>query len=131
MLGSLGSSVAGSLANSLGLLTLRHDLLPGGTDNGTLDLGSLADTLLGHFFGGTLFVEAAVKDGPVVLAWVLLFQKVGLAFAVQETKGFRVPSNKQLSMARIDFGSGKVADFRPKRLRKRKDGMDVWWWVGT
>lgn len=85
-LGSISSGITGSLADSRGLLTLGNDLLPAGTNDGTLELGGLAGALLGDLLLGTLLVETTVEDSPVELTRVLLGQEVGLALAVQKTE---------------------------------------------
>ena len=115
-LGGVSGSVTGSLAHSRGLLTLGNNLLPAGTDDGALELGGLAATLLGDLLGGALLVEAAVEDGPVKLARVLLGQEVGLALAVEQAERLEAPSASHSGCSRIPWS---LHGQRPCRVRDR------------
>lgn len=69
----------------LGLLRAALlELLNVETNNGTLDTGSAADTLLGNLLDGSLLVHSAVHNGPVELAGVLLLVEQAHALSVQE-----------------------------------------------
>lgn len=76
-------------------------------------------------------MEAAVEDGPVKLARVLLGQEVGLALAVQQAERLEAPSasqsacsrvylrvstDKDLAVSGIDLGTGKVAQLSPTTM---------------
>lgn len=86
LLGSGNISSASSLTDGSRLLTLGNNLLPGGTNDGTLNLNGLASTLLGNFLSGALLVKTTEEDSPVILARILLLQEVRLALAVKQTE---------------------------------------------
>ena len=113
LLGLLNSGIAVGLADSSRLVASRHNLLPSGANNGTLDLGGAAGLALDGLLGGALLVQAAEEDGPVELARVLLGQEVRLGLAVQEAERLAVHTDKDFAAARVDLATRECTDFGP------------------
>lgn len=114
-LGSLSGGITSGLTDSRRLITLSNNLFPASTNNSTLEFGGLTGALLGDLLSGTLLVETTVEDGPVEFTGVLLGEEVGFALTVQETEGLAVSTDENLTVSRVDLGSGKVAEFSPKK----------------
>ena len=73
-----------SQGRALGLLLL--DQIDGGTNDGTLDLDTTGDLLLGSSFSDTLLVETTEDNGPVQLGGLETLHEVGLTLGVDETE---------------------------------------------
>lgn len=114
LLGSQKSSITVSLTNLRRLLSLGNNLLPRGTNNGTLNLHNLTGALLGNLLSRTLLMQTTEEDGPVEFTGILLGHKVDGAFTVQQTEGLAVTADKEFTMAWVDFGAGEVANFGSK-----------------
>ena len=111
VLSSIQGSITVSLAHSSGLLTLGHNLFPGSTNDGALDLDHLASALLGDFLGGALLVQTTEEDSPVELTGILLGNKVCGTLVVQQAECLAVTTDKELAVTWVDLGTRKVAHF--------------------
>merc|ERR1719239_2017161 len=105
--------------SNLGLLVpLRHDVLQGSSNDGTLELLGTTGPLLGHILLKTLLVLPAVENGPGDLPGVPLQHMRLVGAGRQELVALAIGLDQGAAMARVDLVARVAAqvDLHPNPL---------------